>query len=426
MAGLEEDPGSGFDLPRDDKSRTELFVSVVNGYVESGINGQLKIMAIGEAGQGKSTLINALVGSEVAKEGAGFDAGTNEIQQYHINQNGVDIAIWDTPGFGMGNPEEDQKMAEELKHGGCKKVDLALFCVRLDSNRFPTRAQIDTITKLNQVFGREFWKYCLFVFTFANNIQQLCPVGEDLVYYFSQRCNTLEDQIRAALKKHVKLQGEELGRVRAIPVGSYKKGLFRDNPWALPDREDWFIVFWLECTEHMQSSALSALLRVNYHRLEAIDASETSICPPPQFDPYERLLQATSDEIHDVKLQIEKDETNLVKNADPEGTRQRVTGRSSSNPPATVHPPIPVTDVSSSLGGVSGNIDVEKGIYDREIPLPFETLKKQLEDENSGFSEYVSAFAKERRKTHPWIGYLRGLIDGLRAYFNSSGKRKSN
>ena len=52
MAGLEED--SGFGLPRDYKLRTELFVSVVNGYVESGINGQLKIMAIGEAGRGKS------------------------------------------------------------------------------------------------------------------------------------------------------------------------------------------------------------------------------------------------------------------------------------------------------------------------------------------------------------------------------------
>ena len=207
-------------------------------------------------------------------------------------------------------------MAEELKHGGCRKVDLALFCVRLDTSRFPIRAQYETITKLNQVFGREFWKYCLFVFTFANNIQQLCPVGEDLMDFFSRRCNTLEDRIRATLKKHVKLQGEELDRVRGVPVGSYKKGLFRDNPWALPDREDWFIMFWLECTEHMQSSALSALLQANYHRLDSLeavdDASETFICPPSQFNAYERLLQATSDEIHDVKQQIEKDKTNLV------------------------------------------------------------------------------------------------------------------
>ena len=427
---LEEQLGPGlesFGLPRDHKARTEVFVSVVKGYIDSGKNRQLNIMVIGEAGQGKSTLINALVGSEVAKEGDRFIPGTVQIQEYRINQNGVDIAIWDTPGFGIGSPEEDAKTVEEMKVRGCRNVDLALFCVRMDTMRFPTRVHSDTILKLNEVFGRGFWKNCLFVLTFANNVQEFCPEGVEMVGYFSQRCDALEEQIRGALCKHAKLTDNELMTVRAIPVGSYKKGLFRKNPWALPDREDWFIMFWIECTEHMEKSALSALLRANYHRLEACDALETSMGPPPQFDAHDRLLQATTEELSEIRLELDTEETgHVIDNvgASPPQTRvnrERVTGRTMSNPSnPPIQSPQPVTDVSSSLGGRP--IDVEKGIHDREVPL-YETLRKQLEDKDSSFFDYVATFVKERGKSFPLFGHLKGLVEGLKAYL-TSGKKK--
>ena len=50
-------------------------------------------MIIGEAGQSKSTLINGLLGKEVANEGEDFGAGTLEIKYYHLNQNGVSVQI---------------------------------------------------------------------------------------------------------------------------------------------------------------------------------------------------------------------------------------------------------------------------------------------------------------------------------------------
>ena len=320
----------------------------------------------------------------------------------------------------MGTPKDDEKMVEELKQSGCRKVDLALFCIRMDQTRFPTRVHYDTIMKLDQVFGREFWKYCLFVLTFANNIQQFCPVGKEMTDFFSDRCFTMEEKIRKALEEFVKLKRAEIDRVHAVPVGSYKKGLFRENPWALPDREDWFIMFWLECTEHMQSSALSALLRANYHRLEAMEASETaSICPPPNFDPYDRFLQATVDEVQEVRLQMEKDEIECTNDRSNAEIRQRPTGRGLPNPTNTQTQQIPVTDATDVRGASINAGDVERGIHDREVPL-FETLKRQLEDQESGFFEYLSTFANERRKTRPVLGYLQGLLDGLKAYFRSS------
>ena len=235
-----EDPGSvlsGVHLPRDQASREELFASVVKGYIESGKNRQLRIMVIGEAGQGKSTLINALVGMEVAKEGDNFNAGTNEIQEYNICQNKVKIIIWDTPGFGMGLPEEDDKMVERLKASDCRDVDLALFCVRLDCTRFPTRLHYHTIMKLNEVFGQEFWKCCLFVLTFANNIEQLRPVNTDMTQFFSERCLQLEDEIKSSLTETCRAATRSLrncacssrwflqeGNILRKPLGASRQG----------------------------------------------------------------------------------------------------------------------------------------------------------------------------------------------------------
>ena len=50
-------------------------------------------MIIGEAGQSKSTLINGLLGKEVANELEDFRAGTLEIKYYHLNQNRVSVQI---------------------------------------------------------------------------------------------------------------------------------------------------------------------------------------------------------------------------------------------------------------------------------------------------------------------------------------------
>ena len=432
----------GVDQPRDPQARNEVFMSVVTGYLESGKLHQLKMMVIGEAGQGKSTLINGLLGKEVAKEGDSFVPGTLKIQQYHLNQNGVKIGIWDTPGFGVESPEEDEKVVEQLRSSDCHPIDLALFCIRMDAMRIPTRVHIDTMKKLTEVFGRKFWRYCLFVLTFANNVEQFCPQGEEMVYYFSQRCIEIEDQLREALKKHVGLEGKELERVRAVPVGSYKKGLYRSNPWALPDREDWFVMFWLECTDHMCKSAVSALLQANYHRLEAVagDASIISLSPPPQFEAHERLIESNVAEISDIEQQLRKSTIIVEQESAKEeatGTRQVLTKRRNpSNTPqpppgidefprseqvntSQVDPPVAVADESSPH-----DQDPELGTHQKKVPL-YETLLNELEDKDSGFFEYVSRFAKKRGEQVWILGHLGGFIEGLAYYLGRArGTRK--
>ena len=128
--------------------------------------------------------------------------------EYKFNQNGVNIRIWDTPGFGMGKKADD-KTAEQLYKSNCYPFDLALFCIRMDSTRIPNGTHIDTIERLTEMFGKNFWEHCLFVLTFANNVEQLCPPNEEIDEFFSQRCEEIKDRLKEALKEYVALGDED-------------------------------------------------------------------------------------------------------------------------------------------------------------------------------------------------------------------------
>ena len=410
-------PRKELEKPRDYAARKDLYTAVIKSYLDSGKDHrELRLMVIGESGQGKSTLINGLIGKEVAVEGSSFKPGTLTVDEYKFKQNGVNVSIWDTPGFGMGEKADD-KTAEQLCKSNCYPFDLALFCIRMDSTRIPNGAHIDTIERLTKMFGKSFWKHCLFVLTFANNVEQLCPPNEEIDEFFSLRCIQIEDQLKEALKKRVRLGDEDTeltNRVRAVPVGSSTKGKYRENPWALPDREDWFIMFWIECTEYMQDSAVPALLQVNRHRLEVEQGNTTPSTSgfSPQVNAYQRPIPASEQEI----LQIEKE---MRKNEDNPGT---VHSTSNNEPPRRGTPEPAVAPAASSSVPEQ---DAERSIHDRKIPVA-EILLRRLRDDNSGFTKYVKEFATERGKNLKVFGYLAGFFEGLYYYLGKGWQKKKN
>ena len=72
-------PRKELEKPRDSAARKDLYTAVIKSYIDSGKDHrhrELRLMVIGEAGQGKSTLINGLIGQEVAVEGNSFKPGT--------------------------------------------------------------------------------------------------------------------------------------------------------------------------------------------------------------------------------------------------------------------------------------------------------------------------------------------------------------
>ena len=374
-------------------------------------------MVIGETGEGKSTLINALIGKEVANEGDTFEAGTNTIQDYRLEQNGVQITIWDTPGFGMVGKEEDEKTVELLRNIDCWPIDLALFCFRMDGMRFPKEIHTNTIQKITQVFGKSFWLHCVFILTFANSIETICPKQVEFELFFSKRVCLLEEKYRKALEENAGLNDDELKTICAVPVGSYKQGMFEENPWALPDREDWFVSFWMECTTHMRN--VSAILQVNRDRfrLPGLDTS----CSPPQLescDPYERSIEASSKEISEIDIQMSQDchlqnltqediKENVVESSVPFVQPYSHTGRDGNEGEPELEQQNILNNNEATAAPQKTNLPACE-----EIPL-IEILLRQLENDNSGFYEYAKEFAKLRGGNSWGIGYVRGFIEGL-------------
>ena len=70
---------------------------------------KINLMITGATGCGKSSTINALFNTEVAKVGVGVAPETMEIQKYELNN----LVLWDSPGLGDGK-EADNRHAKNI------------------------------------------------------------------------------------------------------------------------------------------------------------------------------------------------------------------------------------------------------------------------------------------------------------------------
>lgn len=70
---------------------------------------KINLMITGATGCGKSSTINALFNTEVAKVGVGVDPETMDITKYDLDN----LVLWDSPGLGDGK-EADNRHAENI------------------------------------------------------------------------------------------------------------------------------------------------------------------------------------------------------------------------------------------------------------------------------------------------------------------------
>ena len=229
---------------------------------------ELTFLVTGKSGEGKSTLINSLVGRKVCQTGD-VDAITTETKLIEAgNINGVDVRIYDTQGVFDGEDEEE-KIFESIRG---KKIDILIVCVSM-VGRAQSRDTKDTISMITKELGQDIWERAVIVLTQANERQErnesrsqmrLVPTEfHDIVTKFN-------DQLHEYLRKAKDSEGrpipaDTIEGVPVVPAGIYLEG--QEKLRKLPDCDDWLSRLWLACFRRFEMEARKTFMGMAQDRL---------------------------------------------------------------------------------------------------------------------------------------------------------------
>ena len=220
------------------------------------------ILITGKSGVGKSSLVNALVGKPVAKEGRSKGVcSTTETAQYTCKPvPDVEVRVWDSPGLEDDRENDDLYLADITKKL-TGEMDLVIFCLKMDDTRLLTGDK-KSMTKLTETFGKDLWKHTVIALTFANKVED--PDGGDQEVYFMEELQDWQATIHSFFKSKLNIGPELLQSLCIVPTGYYKRGR------RLPNCKDWLTKFWIGCYNATRSKGAFNLLKMNRARMRKL------------------------------------------------------------------------------------------------------------------------------------------------------------
>ena len=224
----------------------------------------LNLVVCGKSGIGKSTLINALVGSKICKTGHSVKGVTRDVDEAAtFDLNGVKVTVWDTPGLEEGSASEQEERKKQLRKK-ITQVDLFLLCRQATDIRVQ-EADKRVLKTVTGIFGPNVWKKSVIVMTMGNMLMSL-PEFEDaeddddrLELLETQRDETLEEY-KSFLLNSLNVPAEVCEAIPAVVAGHPKKTFLVGKNWVKR--------FWIACYKRADpKQSMAALLKVNRNRL---------------------------------------------------------------------------------------------------------------------------------------------------------------
>jgi len=104
----------------------------------------MNVVFAGECGTGKSSLINLIIGRDVARTSNDTTACTTTVHPYKVSVDGCNLRLWDTPGLDEGsttctNARPSEALVKSLHRLKCKlEGDIHLLVYCMHGNRAKT------------------------------------------------------------------------------------------------------------------------------------------------------------------------------------------------------------------------------------------------------------------------------------------------
>ena len=236
----------------------------------------VSILFAGKTGAGKSSLINGLVGRNIATEGAsphsitGLSSLKQPYEGEYVRAEGarVKVIVWDSPGLQDGH-HRDREYLHRLQRI-LSRVDLVVYCISM-KERFDSGAR-----KALKAFGElrpQVWQNAVVALTHANHIiyPDTCHSEEDEFEYFNKILKEWASDIGGLLQQ-CNIPKDIVEELPVIPTGYHRVTRNTPHPWRLHVHcNHWLQPFWFTCLVRCREMARAGLIMSNTHRLSTID-----------------------------------------------------------------------------------------------------------------------------------------------------------
>lgn len=237
---------------------------------------EIKLLIIGKTGTGKSTLINGLIGEEVAevKLGLSLTGVSTEVEAYYKKIDGVDVVVYDSPGLEDGSRQDDAYL--EKLYEKSHDVDLMIFAIRMANRFVPDNPDARALVKFTHRFGPSVWKKGIVIITCANLIEDLNPQARlhlksdrEKKEFFQKVISDYKQVIHHTLTEQARVPPKIVEGIKVVPTG-------HEYNSQLVDGTLWFSNFWLEClTAIPTAEGRATMIKVNVKRFTS-DKNVTS------------------------------------------------------------------------------------------------------------------------------------------------------
>ena len=230
------------------------------------------VLIIGATGVGKSTLVNNLLGEDVAEEGDSVESATSSVNCYEGEIQNVPVVVYDTPGLGDSREDRDKAYLKEIKAVlGKKQIHVVIYCFKMNETSM-SQGLIRTFQQYHAIGIK--WEITMFALTFADGLTPSSRLKRkpdfSMTTYFDGRLEEWRKKIPQVLVKDANVDEWLASAININPTVD-------DPNLKLPNGKDWFIPFWIDMVSVMPNTAM---VRFLYKDNIRYDDRDTRVAPP--------------------------------------------------------------------------------------------------------------------------------------------------